>query len=149
MLQQLPASWQIVNAAVSNRNDWEGWEHHGHFRQNEAHLPDDFDFGAVAVLYNLRHANICNKVAGKTPGEIILASHDPCQPADMLLYQEFAEATNAYSAKLPLVFYSKQVAVADPGAINNHSQVAAQAQRNAWNAWQNRFGKKHRIYDEW
>ena len=64
-------------------------------------------------------------------------------------YEEYAGPIHAYSARLPLFYFSKEAMVADVGAINSHSHEAAQNQRDAWNNWQNRYGKKHGIFDEW
>ena len=83
MLRELPSSWRVVNGAVSNRNEWENWENEGRFRKNLGVN----DYGTVAVIYNMSHADVCESVADQTPAEKILSSAEPCQPADMLLYR--------------------------------------------------------------
>jgi hypothetical protein len=83
-------------------------------------------------------------MAGKTPGQVIEAAREPCAPADILLYDEFAGDVHAYSTHLPLFYFSKQVASADAGAINSHMPGNAQAQRDAWKEWHGTYGEKLR-----
>ena len=127
MLAELPNSWTIINGAVSNQNDPSGWEEEIFRKNGGTHdwgtvaviynlkhdawvalllktlTPATFEASVVFAdpalsLYGaFWPRSVCDKMAGRTPGQVIEAAKEPCAPADMLLCLPTFSATPQHS----------------------------------------------------
>ena len=109
MLKELPPSWQIVNGACSNKVS-------GYADKMFRAQTLGRDYGTIAIVYNLAAPAVCARVTGKTPLEFMRAAAETCQPADIILYSEFAGPEpvhtpgrqEPYTAERPLFYFSSK-----------------------------------------
>ena len=165
MLEELPPSWRVINGAPTNSLDADSFGRPHWFRKNKG----VWDHGAVMVIYNLGPPDICDRVNALESGfDLILNARQSCQPADIMLYEEFGSTTisakssgkpvTSYTSFMPLVYFTQSAFLNDEVAIHDNDHNNAIKQRTTWHDYsqeaielapqsqnQNRDHKKSRI----
>ena len=122
MLASLPATWQVVNAALSNPNRY-SVEHFGsgdYFRE----YGGNEDWSNVAVVYNLRNPKLCDRVSHFREWNLITKSDFRCQPSDLFGYKELGMAKGTTHRKHQASKFQTQGGFTQANRPGQHSYVA-------------------------
>eukprot|EP01052_Picozoa_sp_SAG31_P031217 SAG31_NODE_3285_length_4464_cov_2.238259_3_plen_381_part_00 len=148
MVEELPSSWTIVNAAPSNNigpfYSLQALREQRVFRgaiMNVTKHGFNIDYGAVGVLYNLANPDVCKHATSAEPETLITQQIQRCEVADMMIYRMFGGENfeNVYAARMPLLYFARLDNWFEKSTAGNDKKNGgydrmrwALAQRSAW-----------------